>query len=74
MSFHLVLGAGMIAYGVVHLCLRVFAPGRSLKLELMQRKWGEQRGLLFHVLSYTVFPLVLGAILVLRGLTAAPPG
>lgn len=74
MSFHVVLGAFMIAYGVVNLCLRTFAKRPSLKLELMQRKWGERRGLVIHVVSYVVFPAVLGAILVLRGLTAAPPG
>ncbi len=74
MSFHVVLGAFMIAYGVVNLCLRTFAQRPSLKLELMQRKWGERRGLLLHVVSYTVFPVVLGAILVIRGLVAAPPG
>ena len=70
MSFNVILGGFMVVYGVVTLGMRVFTPNRSWKLEMMQKKWGEQRGLLIHILSYTVFPIVLGAILILRGLTA----
>jgi hypothetical protein len=73
MNFNLILGGFMVVYGIVTLCLRTFAPDRSWKLEIMQKKWGEQRGLMFHVVSYTVFPIVLGAILIIRGL-AAPVG
>jgi hypothetical protein len=73
MNFNLILGGFMVVYGIVTLCLRMFAPDRSWKLEIMQKKWGEQRGLMIHVVSYTVFPIVLGAILIIRGL-AAPVG
>ena len=73
MNFNLILGGFMVVYGIVTLCLRTFAPSRSWKLEIMQKKWGEQRGLMIHVVSYTVFPIVLGAILIIRGL-AAPVG
>ena len=73
MNFNLILGGFMVVYGIVTLCLRTFAPSRSWKLEIMQKKWGEQRGMMIHVVSYTVFPIVLGAILIIRGL-AAPVG
>ena len=73
MSFNVVLGGFMVVYGIVTLCIRAFAPNRSWKLEIMKRKWGEQRGQMIHVVSYTVFPLVFGAILLIRGL-AAPAG
>ena len=73
MNFNVILGGFMVVYGIVALCLRLFAPNRSWKLEIMQKKWGEQRGMVIHVVSYTVFPIVLGAILIIRGL-AAPMG
>ena len=73
MNLNVVLGGFMVVYGVVTFCVRTFARKRSWKLEVMQKKWGEQRGLLIHVVSYTVFPIVLGAILIIRGL-AAPAG
>ena len=73
MNFNLILGGFMVVYGIVTLCMRMFAPNRSWKLEIMQKKWGEQRGRMIHIVSYTVFPIVLGVILVVRGL-AAPGG
>ena len=73
MNFNVILGGFMVVYGIVTLCVRTFTPNRSWKLEVMQKKWGEHRGLMIHVVSYTVFPIVLGAILIIRGL-AAPAG
>ena len=71
LSFNVVLGGFMVVYGIVTLCIRLFAPHRSWKLEIMKKKWGEQRGLMIHVVSYTVFPVVFGAILLIRGITSA---
>ena len=62
------LGALMFVYGAAMLYITLFAPHRSTKLELMKRKLGEKRGFAFYTFSYAVFPLGLGAYLVIRSL------
>ncbi len=60
------LGALMFVYGAAMLYITLFAPHRSTKLELMKKKLGDKRGFAFYAVSYAVFPLVLGAFLLIR--------
>ena len=58
----------MVVYGIATLVVRKFAPHRFWKLEPMKKRWGERAGVTIHVLGYTVLPLVVGAVFLIRGL------
>ena len=60
------LGALMFVYGAAMLYITLFAPHRSTKLELMKKKLGDKRGFAIYAVSYAVFPLTLGAVLLIR--------
>ena len=68
MDFNIILGVVVLAFGLYTLFARMYAPNRLWKLEPMKKQWGEKVGLTIHVLAYTVLPLVVGAILLARGL------
>ena len=68
MDFNIILGVVALAFGLYTLFARIYAPNRLWKLEPMKKQWGEKVGLTIHVLAYTVLPLVVGAILLARGL------
>ena len=68
MDPNIFLGGLMVVYGIVTLVLRQVAPHRFWKLEVMKKKWGERAGVVIHVLGYTVLPLVVGAVFLVRGL------
>lgn len=73
MSTDLLLGSGLLAFGVYSIVARVFFPGQLGKLEPMKKMWGENAGLLVHIIAYTVLPLVAGGIMVFNALVRRSP-
>ncbi len=62
------VGAVAIAYGAYTAWARRTKPEQFKKLEPMKQFWGEKAGLAIHIVGYTVVPIVVGIVLVLRGL------
>lgn len=65
------VGFAAIAYGIYTARTRRVAPEKFAKLEAMKKAWGENTGVIVHVVGYTVLPVVLGLILVLTGMRGA---
>jgi hypothetical protein len=61
------VGVAAIGYGLYTAWARRAKPEQFRKLEAMKRAWGERSGQLVHLVGYTVVPIVLGIVLVLRG-------
>ena len=68
MDFNIILGGIMIVYGIITLVMRIVAPDRLWKLEPMKKQWGEKSGVIIHIVAYTMLPLVLGMLLMIRAL------
>jgi hypothetical protein len=65
---NLILGAAALAYGLFTIYLRFTDPSKLGKLEPMKKQWGETAGTVIHWIGYTVMPLLLGAVLIFKGL------
>ncbi len=61
------VGTLAAAYGGYTIWARRKKPEQFGKLAAMKERWGEKPGTAMHVISYTVLPIVLGLILVIRG-------
>ena len=70
MNTNLIIGGGLVAFGLATLIGRFVAPNSAMfsKLQPMQEMLGERTGLAVHVVAYTVIPLLAGASFVLSGL------
>jgi hypothetical protein len=68
MLLKLVLGLLAIAYGGYTTYLRVVSPVKLGKLGAMKEQWGETAGNAVHVLAYTVVPILLGIVLIVKAL------
>jgi hypothetical protein len=63
----LIFGIVFILLGLITIYLRVFKKSKGLgKLETMKETYGEKLGLVIHVISYTVVPIVTGIVMVVR--------
>jgi len=65
------LGVAAMGYGAYTGLARRAKPAQLGKLEAMKRFWGERAGVAVHVVGYTVVPIVLGIVLIVRGLQGA---
>lgn len=64
---NLIFGIVFILLGLITIYLRVFKNSKGLgKLETMKETYGEKLGLVIHVISYTVVPIVTGIVMVVR--------
>jgi hypothetical protein len=61
-------GALALLFGLGTYFLRLKAPEELSKMKAMKQRFGEKKGLLIHTVSYTVLPMVFGAVLILAGL------
>jgi len=65
------VGVAAIGYGVYTAWARRTRPEQFRKLEPMKKLWGEKAGPIVHIVGYTVAPIVIGIVLVVRGLQGA---
>ncbi len=63
MNTDVLLGLAFIAFGIYTTVARYVAPQQLGKVDAMKKMWGDKGGLLIHVLSYSVLPLVAGIIM-----------
>ncbi len=70
MRFDFALGLVLIAFGLFTLWMRLTAPQSRMfsKLEPMQKALGSGLGTALHWVSYTVLPIVVGALMLIYGL------
>ncbi|HEU0264724.1 MAG TPA: hypothetical protein VFR01_03255 [Geobacterales bacterium] len=61
------IGVAGVLYGIYAAVARVRTPEKFWKLEPMKKFWGERAGLAIHFLGYTVVPIVIGVLFILRG-------
>ena len=73
MNTNLLLGIGLIAFGIYSVVARIFFPAQFVKLEPMKKMWGEKAGPIVHILAYTVLPLVAGGLMVFNALVGSGP-
>ena len=62
-SFDMILGAGMIIFGLYTLVARQVAPEKFAKLEPMKKTWGPKAGFAVHFIGYTLLPIVAGTVM-----------
>lgn len=62
------VGVAALGYGLYTAWARRARPEQFRKLEAMKTFWGGRGGKLLHIVSYTVLPIVLGVVLILKGL------
>jgi hypothetical protein len=70
MNVDLLLGMAALGYGLYTVYLRATNPGKLGKLEAMKEQWGPRAGTLAHLVAYSLIPIGLGIILLVRGLAA----
>ena len=64
----IIIGAAVFLFGVYISVMRYVRPQKLGKLAALQQLFGETTGNLIHLLSYSVLPLVAGAIFLLAGM------
>jgi len=62
------IGMAAIGYGLYTAWVHRARPEQFRKLGPMKKFWGDTAGLAMHFFSYTVMPIIVGALLVLSGL------
>lgn len=56
----LLVGIGLIGYGLYYLVMRKFAPEKLTKLQSMMDEFDTKKALTLHIIGYTVMPIVAG--------------
>ena len=65
LSVNLILGLGLIIYGLFMQVRRQAAPEKIEKLQVLIESHGEKTGRTIHIVGHTVVPLVAGALLLI---------
>lgn len=65
MGINLILGAGLILYGLYMLIARQIAPEKIKKLQSLKQSHSEKMAMSIHIIGYTVVPIVAGALMIL---------
>ncbi|MCP4766185.1 MAG: hypothetical protein GY875_07920 [Gammaproteobacteria bacterium] len=65
LSVNLVLGLGLIIYGLFMQARRQTAPAKIEKLQALIESHGEKTGRTIPIVGHTVVPLVAGALLLI---------
>lgn len=66
MQINVIIGIAAIAFGFLTLFLRLKAPEKLGKLKAMQLFWGKRNGNIVHFISYTLVPMVFGAVMLIK--------
>lgn len=68
---NLIFGVFALLMGLLTIYLRVFKNSKGLgKLETMKEAYGEKLGLAIHIISYTVVPIAVGIVMIVKYLLA----
>ncbi|MBO5815712.1 MAG: hypothetical protein J6R30_06325 [Bacteroidales bacterium] len=68
---NLIFGILALLMGLLTIYLRVFKNSKGLgKLETMKEAYGEKLGLAIHIISYTVVPIAVGIVMIVKYLLA----
>lgn len=68
---NLIFGVLALLMGLLTIYLRVFKNSKGLgKLETMKEAYGEKLGLAIHIISYTVVPIAVGIVMIVKYLLA----
>ena len=59
----LLLGIGLIGYGLYYLIMRKFAPEKLAKLQSMIYEFGDKKAIVLHIIGYTLIPIIAGIVL-----------
>ena len=59
----LIVGIGLIGYGLYYLIMRRFAPEKLTRLQSMKREFDTKKAVILHVIGYTVMPIVAGIMI-----------
>lgn len=63
----LIFGIIALLFGLLTIYLRIFKNSKGLgKLEAMKETYGEKLGLAIHIISYTVVPIAVGIVLIVK--------
>lgn len=65
MSANLILGLGLIIYGLFMQVRRQTGPEKIEKLQVLIESHGEETGRTIHIVGHTVVPLVAGVLLLI---------
>ena len=65
LSINLILGAGLIIYGLYMLVRRQVAPQKIEKLQALIESHGAKTGHSIHIAGHTIVPLVAGVLLLI---------
>ena len=68
MTVDIIIGILAIAYGIFTLIQRKRKPESFAKLESMKKFYGEKTGYLVHVIFYSIIPMVLGGVMIVKHL------
>ena len=63
-GINLILGAGLITYGVYMLIARQIAPEKIKKLQYLKQNYSAKMAQSIHIIGYTVTPIIAGALMV----------
>lgn len=61
------IGAVIFFYSLSTIYFRLKKPENFGKLELLKEKYGEKRGNLIHIFSYTIMPMLFGILIIISG-------
>jgi hypothetical protein len=63
----IILGAAVFAFGLYNTILRRTGPQKLSRLQSLKDLFGEQAGDRVHLLTYSITPLVAGALFIFAG-------
>jgi hypothetical protein len=61
------VGVAALLYGCYSAWVRQVKPERFWKLESMKRVYGPRAGVIVHAILYTIVPVVVGLVLIVKG-------
>lgn len=60
------IGIAAISFGCYSVYARKAHPEKLGKLQAMKLKWGEDKGELLHLIGYTISPIIVGVMFILK--------
>jgi len=64
-GINLILGTGLILYGVYMLIARQIAPEKIKKLQYLKQNYSAKMAQSIHIIGYTITPIIAGALMVI---------
>lgn len=64
----IIIGIAAIGFGIYTFLLRRKSPEKLVKLGAMKKFYGDKKGALIHIIAYTIAPIVVGIIIMVKGI------